>query len=565
MPLDGITVGFAAMELNNELAGGRVDRITQPEKDTVVLLIRADGKNKKLLLCASPSFARAHITQSSYVNPVNAPVFCMLLRKNLGGAKLLQVSQYEGDRVLIFDFQCLNEMGDTVSRKLVLEIMGHHSNLTLVSDGMILDAARHVSFDMSRVRQALPGLKFVMPPLQDNRDPYACSAEEMHTLISCREENLGKAIRNALRGLSEKTARELCERVARGESELPASCFTFEQATRLFDLLHRLRLAHSPQAVKNSSGEYIDILPFEYLTVDPALQQPFSTLSEAMDRVYSGRDRQDRIRQKALSLRHIIRTALEREEKKLTLQREEEAFGQKAESWRIFGELLNAQLYLVPRGQDSAALPDLYSEEGGTILIPLDRTLTPAQNAQRYFKKYRKAKVAAQTAAAQISQTLRSIELLENAASDLEKSESEDDLADIRLLLTEEGYIRREKNVSRKKQPESKPLSFVSPSGHTVLVGKNSIQNERITASGKSGDIWLHAKDIPGSHVLLRREDRAVTWEDILFAAGLAAKYSSSHSGGVQVDYTDRKYVRKVPGAPRGFVTYTNQKGLYIP
>ena len=566
MPLDGMTLGLMAEELDELLRGGKIEKITQPEKDTVILLVHAGGKNHKLLLCAAPSFARAHITTGDYVNPVNAPMFCMLLRKHLGSARISSITQYAGDRVLVLRFDCTNELGDPVQKALWLEIMGHHSNLTFVNEnGVIVDAVRHVGYDMSRVRQALPGVHFVPPPLQDKAVLAELDASALHSQISTFEGTLKQALQNRIRGLSACTANELSFRLSGFTASPAAAEFTLDDAERLKALWERLTASPAPRVMINDEDLPGDLLAFEHYTLSSEKQKPVPSLSAAADSVFGGRDKQDRQRQRSISLRKLIRNAIEREEKKLQLQREEEAFGSKADTWRIYGELLNAQLYLVQRGAERAQVQDFYSEDGGMIEIPLDKTLSPAQNAQKYFKKYRKAMGAAQSAREQISRTLRAITLLENVLDDLDKCETENDLSEVRSLLAENGYIKKEKEVKgKKKETPGRQMIFLSPTGHIVEVGKNSLQNERVTFSGRAGDLWLHAKDIPGSHVLIRRGESDITDADILFGAKLASFYSSRHGRGVQVDYTDKRNVKKPSGAPHGFVTYTGQHSLLV-
>lgn len=574
MPLDGMTLRFLARELDEELKGGRVERVTQPEKDIILLAMRAGGKNVKLLLCASPSFARAHLTEQSFSNPVEAPLFAMLLRKHLTYSRMDSVECVQGDRVLCFSFESRNEMGDPVQKQLYLEIMGHHSNLTLVTGGKIIDAARHVNYDMSRVRQALPGLDYVLPPLQDKIDPVEAAEADFAAMLSpgtdgIKDQRIDKILSERLRGLSAVTAREIACRITGMETPRLCDIDVKECAHRLYTFIGNMENMLQPCVQYGDDSTPADFYPFPYVSRDPATQKPVHSLSAAIDRFYSGRDRQDRLRQKSISLRRTLKGLREKEEKKLALQQEEIDNAAQAEKYRVWGELLNAQLYLVPRGVAAAVLPDLYDENGGTVEIPLEVALTPAQNAQKYFKRYRKARSAAHLAAEQAEKTRRSLLILETAEDDLERCETDSDFADIRDTLASAGLVKAApaagKNGKSKKREESKPLSFVSPSGLQIKVGKNSTQNERITSAARPGDIWLHAKDIPGSHVIIKKEgNTSVPDEDILFAARLASFYSKGKGKGVAVDYTDRKYVKKPAGAPEGFVTYTNQRNLIV-
>ena len=310
------------------------------------------------------------------------------------------------------------------------------------------------------------------------------------------------------------------------------------------------------------------MLPFSYLSLDTSLQSPCPTLSKALDQFYFGRDRQDRMQQKSASLKHLIKSCLEKDEKKLALQEEELSASARMEEYRIAGELLTAQVHLVPRGVDKVNLPNFYDPDGGEMCIDLDVSLTPAQNAQRYFKRYRKARAAQQIAKEQKEKTLQEISLLEQALFDLNACQTEDDLKDVKRTLEAAGIVKPQSQKGtkggRKKEPqrESKPMRYFAPDGTEILVGKNSVQNDRLTGSARGTDTWLHAKDMPGSHVICRSD--APSAETLLCAARLAAFYSKARGVQVPVDYTLRKYVKKPGGSAPGFVIYTNQRTLII-
>ena len=432
MPMDGLTLGFIARELQETLRDARVEKVTQPEKDMLVLLLRAQGKNHKLILSAAPSFARVHLTAASYQNPMDAPMFCMLMRKHLTGGRVTAIEQLGGDRVLHLTIENKDELGDTAPRELYLELMGRHSNLTLVMNGRIVDAIRHVSGDMSRVRQALPGLPFVPPPAQDKLDPREVTAEALLPRLQAQTGTLDKALGNCIRGLSPVAARELAFRatgLSRAEIEeldLPR----LAQVTA--DFVQRLPALAQPMAQLGEDGLITDVLPFPYLSLNPALQKSYPTLSAALDAFFFGRDRRDRMAQKSASLKHLIKTIMERDEKKLALQEEELTASARMEEYRIAGELLTAQAYLVPRGIERVQLQNFYDPDGGMMDIALDVALTPAQNAQKYFKRYRKARSAQEIAKAQKDKTLAELSILEQALFDLDECETEADLGDVR-------------------------------------------------------------------------------------------------------------------------------------
>ena len=565
MPMDGLTLGFMAKELNDTLLDGRVEKVTQPEKDMLVLVIRARGKNHKLLLSAAPSFARAHLTNANYQNPSDAPMFCMLMRKHLQGGRLIGLEQLGGDRVLKLTIESKDELGDSAPKELYLELMGRHSNLTLVKDGRIVDAIRHVSGDMSRVRQALPGLPFILPPAQDKIVPSELNEEALADRLVLLSGPLDKALAASIRGLSPTAAREIAFRASGFYRAELADLNISELSDVVCSLFRRMPGMAKPTAQFAPDGLIEDVLPFPYLSLETSLQKPFPTLSEALDTFYFGRDRRDRMNQKSQALKRLIKTHLEQKKKKLALQEEELTDSARMEEYRIAGELLTAQTYLVPRGADSVVLPNFYDPQNGTMEIALDVALTPSQNAQKYFKRYRKARVAQDLAKEQKEKTLKEIELLEQALFDLEESETEQDMADVRKALEEGGILKpsASKNGKKKpKQPESVPLRFEAPDGTEIIVGKNSAQNDRVTGSAKGTDTWLHAKDMPGSHVILKAEHPSPI--SLSMALQLAAWYSRGKGVSVPVDYTLRKYVKKPGGSPAGFVLYTNQKTLVI-
>ena len=561
MPMDGLTLGFMARELRETLGDGRIEKVSQPEKDMLVLVVRAQGKNYKLLLSAAPSFARAHLTDANYQNPADAPMFCMLMRKHLQGGRLTSLEQLGGDRVLKLTIENKDELGDTAPRELYLELMGRHSNLTLVKDGRIVDAIRHVSGDMSRVRQALPGLPFVPPPAQDKIDPAELTENALTERLSQLSGPLDKALAASIRGLSPTAAREIAFRATGLHRTELGDLDILELSNVVCSLFRRMPGMARPTAQMGPDGLMADVLPFPYLSLETNLQKPYPTLSAALDAFYFGRDRRDRMNQKSQALKRLIKTHLERDEKKLALQEEELTASAKMEEYRVAGELLTAQAYLVPRGAETVSLPNFYDPQGGDMEIALDVALTPAQNAQKYFKRYRKARVAQDLAKEQKEKTLREMELLEQALFDLEESETEQDMADVRKALEEGGIVKPAAAKGRKKkqkQPDSAPMRFLAPDGTEIIVGKNSAQNDRVTGAAKGTDTWLHAKDMPGSHVIVKSERPSP--DTLAMALRLAAWYSRGKGVSVPVDYTLRKHVKKPGGSPAGFVIYTNQK-----
>lgn len=565
MPMDGLTLGFMARELNAALAGGRIDKITQPERDTVILLIRSGNENRRLLLCASPNNARAHLTVSNFPNPLEPPALCMLLRKQLLGGRVLGVKQIGGDRVLHLDVDVVDELGDHVLRRLILELMGRHSNLMLVDgENKILEATRHVNADMSRVRQIQPGLTYVPPPAQDKLSPEDVTTESLLVYLTAQGDvPLNKALAASVTGLSNPAARELALRVLPAGTDRAGDME--DAAQRLADLLHRLPGMASPRVLIDDAGDAADVLAFPYLSHPLERQQEYPTLSGAMEKYFGVRDAQDRINQKAASMVRLLKGHVERCERKLALQEEELASAARMEEYRIMGELIHANLWQLHKGQSLAELDNFYDENGGKMLVPLDTRLTPQQNAQRYFKKYQKARSARETAAEQREKTLKELSCLEGALLDVGKCVGESDLEEIREELARTGYMKRVTNRRQQRVlPKSKPYRYLSSDGIELHVGKNAAQNDRLTTGARPNETWLHAKDMPGSHVIIRTEG-AVPDQTLLEAATLAAWYSKGQSSSsVPIDYTLRRYVKKPGGAAPGMVIYTNQRTLFM-
>ena len=559
MPMDGLTLGFAVRETEALILGGRIDKVTQPEKDTVILVIRAGNANQSLLLCSSANHARCHLTRAKFSNPLEPPAFCMLLRKQLLGGRVMGLRQIGGDRIVHLDMDVVDEMGDHVVRRLILEVMGRHSNLILTDgNSRILEAARHVDAGMSRVRQIQPGLTYEAPPAQDKLAPEDVTPEALSQRLAEQGEiPLKKALAGCVAGLSMQAAAELAFRV---QNENPE-----EIPGRLSDLLHRLPEMAAPQLLLNEQGDAEDMLPFPYFSRDLRLQKPCATLSDAIEACYGARDRQDRIREKSASMVRLLKGHIDRCERKLALQEEELAGAARMEEYRRMGDIINANLWQLKKGMERAELVDFYSEDAAPVVIPLDIRLTPAQNAQRYFKRYQKARSARQTAAEQKEKTLAELDYLESTLLDIGKCDGESELEEIRQDLVRTGYMK--KNTNRRTQralPESKPYHYVSSDGIDLYVGRNSAQNDRLTGSARPNETWLHAKDMPGSHVIIRKEGE-IPQETLKEAAQLAAWYSKGRaSASVPVDYTLRRHVKKPGGSAPGFVIYTNQHTLYM-
>ncbi|NLD52567.1 MAG: fibronectin/fibrinogen-binding protein [Clostridiales bacterium] len=562
MPLDGLTYGFIARELEAALLGGRVDKVQQPEKDMVLLHIRAAGQSHRLLINANPTGTRLHLTQNSYESPLEAPVFCMLMRKHLVAGRVQAIRQVEGDRLLCMEIAAQDELGEKRNKQLWFEAMGRHTNLSLVQEGRIIDSIRHVTDEMSRVRRMLPGASYEMPPAQNKLSPEALDGDLLAMRLNQEGGRADRAVAAVLSGIGVGTAREICLRLTGEEqpqlSALKVSAF----AHSLVRFVQALPAMAQPMLYLDEQGLPKEALPFPFLTLPHERQQAMDSLSQALDTLHYEKDRHNRLMQRSSAFRRTLKAAEERAIRKLALQEEELGAASRMEEYRVAGELLTAYGHMVQKGAESVTLPNYY--DGGEMEVLLEVALSPAQNAQRYFKKYRKAHTGRRLAAQQKEKTLEELRLIEDATFALQHARSQQDLSEIKEPMRQAGIIRREAVPRGKARPrkESQPLRYRSEEGFSILVGRNSLQNERLLKLAQGTDLWLHAKDMPGSHVIVQLEGREAPEATLLLAARLAAFYSKGEGVSVPVNYTLRRYVKKPGSAPAGFVTFTNEKLL---
>lgn len=562
--MDGFFLGFVTIELQNKLLGARVDRVLQPEKDELHLLLRNHGNTYRLLLSASASHPRAHLTNNAKQNPEEPPVFCMLLRKLIGAAHVASVEQIDGDRILEITFSCVDEIGDKINRILSCEIMGRHSNIILRDQtGRILDAIRHVGANVNRVRELKPGVQFIPPPSQEKLHPLKASPQMIGEALSCANPRFDRALADCFTGISIETAKEIACRLTTEESPYLDAEARTAIAPMLYDLLHALSEEGPPVIIRNETGEIVNVFPIPQKRIHLVFQQQIPEgPSAALDTFYLHRDRRERMTQKSATLLRTIKTHIERCENKLAVHQEMLANEAEAQEARINGELLTADLHQIPKGKVQAEVRDYYS--GGMRTVKLDPKLSPAQNAQKYFKQYQKMKEAQKRAGAMIDQINRELSVLEAQMDDVRKCENIQELDEIREELVRLGMLRsshtRKKPV---KKPPSMPITCRSSDGISIRVGKNSAQNDRLTLSAPPDFTWLHAKNMAGSHVTIDCTDppESTLHEAAMLAAWFSRGYQSSN---VPVDYTKRKYVKKPSGAASGFVIYTNQHTLYV-
>ncbi|MDO4547663.1 MAG: NFACT family protein [Clostridia bacterium] len=561
MPMDGLTLRAVAGELNSTLLGGRVDRVTQPERDEIIITIRNRGENHALLITTNANSARLNLTWIKKNNPLEPPAFCMILRKRLTGGRVSDVRLINGDRIVEIDFNCVNELGDDALLTLVCEFMGKHSNIILThSGGKIIDCARRVTEDISSVREVLPGLIYERPP-EHGKLPFDDIDEKaLAKILENSSGALSRAIAANVSGLSRQTAAEICERAALDRDARAGDVNPDVVASRISAFLSDTPFA--PEIVYDQDMPF-DVTAFPYGIYSHMRREKFETISQAVDIFYKKRDQAYRMTQKSSALRRVIKNNIERCEKKLALQLEALEGSANMEKYRVKGEMLTASLAGVKKGAKSVRLVDYYDPECREIEIELDEKLTPAQNAQRYFKLYQKARSAQKLASEQIEKTREELDYLDGQLFNLDECDEEAQLNEIREELEKLGYVNASHNRRQiKKLPPSKPLHY-RIKGVDILVGRNNVQNDRLTQSAQPDEIWLHAKDIPGSHVIILSQspDEGV----LLAGALLAAKHSKSgQSSSVPVDYTKKRYVKKPSGAKPGFVIYTHQKTLFV-
>ncbi len=566
MSMDGLSLYSAMNELNKRLAGGKIDKIQQTDKEELLLMVRSLGQTYRLLINASAADNRVQLTELKKQAPSEAPMFCMLLRKRIAGGKIVRFEQERLDRVLKISIETYNDLGDLSVFALYCELMGKHSNIILVNEkGVIVDAIKHVGLGMSSVRFVMPGLEYSAPPAQDKQDPSKASADDFSMAMCMVGMSIAKALSNAFFGLSPAVAAQL---VARYTDK--TECTQLSEAERE-ELAERLAAFYADMAqgkekasaVLNALGETEAVYPFAIAGGGIKL---YDSIGEALDSLYINSDRREWAKRHGASARKVLQNNIERCEKKLALYADALNSGEQMEKCRLYGELLTANLHSLKSGTDTAAVDNYYADPVERIAIPLDRQLTPGENAQRYYKKYQKLKAARDMAIVQREQTLSEQNYLEGQLDNLTKCTAENELSELIEELKDQGYIKRDKGGKKKmKLAASKPMHFVSSTGADIYVGKNNRQNDELTLRFASpNDIWMHTKNIPGSHVIVKgasEQDTATMTE----AALLAAYYSRARgSENVAVDYTPRKYVKKPAGAKPGMVIYTTNKTAYV-
>ena len=569
MAFDGITIAAMVSELKKDLTGGRINKIAQPENDELLITAKGANGSKRLLLSASASLPLIYFTSKNKVSPLTAPNFCMLLRKHVGSARIIGIRQPGMERVVEFELEHLNELGDVCHKVLIMELMGKHSNIIFCDDkNMILDSIKHVSCNVSSVREVLPGRPYFIPQTQEKLNPLTVTEEEFREKVCKKPMPVSKAIYTTLTGLSPVMAEELCFRASIDGSDAaqsldgPACTHLYHTFQRIMEQIREEDFTPTIVYRGDEPVEY-GVLPFQQYGSEYHFET-FETVSEMLESYYASRDTITRIRQKSADLRRIVQTALERNRKKLILQEKQMKDTQKKDKYKVYGELINTYGYGLPEGSRSFQALNYYTNE--EITIPLDPTLTPQENSKKYFERYGKLKRTEEALTGQIADTQSEIEHLESISNALDIALEESDLSQIKDELTEYGYIKKHYSGKKgaKMQAKSKPFHYLSSDGYDIYVGKNNYQNDELTFKLATGnDWWFHAKKMPGSHVVVKTKDGTLPDRTFEEAGILAAYYSKGKTAPkVEIDYLQKKNVKKPAGAKPGFVVYYTNYSL---
>ena len=569
MAFDGITIASLVKEFEDRLLGGRLYKIAQPEADELLITIKNEGKQYRLVLSASPSLPLVYLTDKNKQSPMTAPNFCMLLRKHLQNGRIVAISQPGLERAVRFQIEHLDEMGDLCQKTLIVEIMGKHSNVIFChADGTIIDSIKRVSALVSSVREVLPGKMYFMPQTVEKLQPLDATREQFVEQISGKPMPVFKAIYTSFVGISPIMAQEICYR-AKVDGEASVAALDRLGMERLkevfFDTMSKVREGQFEACVAYHKNEPVEFgaLPLSLYDQGEYHLKDFESISFLVEQYYAEKDTVSRIRQKSADIRKIVQTALERNVKKYDLQLAQMKDTEKREQYRIYGELINTYGYGLPEGSKQLEALNYYTNE--MITIPLDDTLSPKENAQKYFDKYAKMKRTYEALVSLTEEVKTQIEHLESIMASLDIAQAEEDLVQIREELEESGYVRRK--GGKKEKVTSKPFHYVSSDGFDMYVGKNNYQNDELTFKFATGnDWWFHAKGMPGSHVIVKTgpdgEMPDATFEE---AARLAAFYSKGKGQDkVEVDYIQKKHVKKPAGANPGFVVYYTNYSMMI-
>lgn len=566
MALDGIFLYSLAQEFKDKIIGGKVEKINQPEKDELLLSIKKDRVIFKLLISASAVYPRIHFTDITKENPMSPPMFCMLLRKYLTSSRIVDVRQLESDRVLFLDFQSKDEFGFDSIYTLVIEIMGRHSNVTLVraKDNMIMDSIKHVTPDINSIRCLYPGIKFVYPPSSEKLNPFNYTYEDLSKFVTESELKVDKNFfSKVFTGVSTGFSKELLNRLTLENITLSLENLNVinDYIYDVFNNLYNKNFYFATYSLENRLKDF-HCIKLTYMNDYHYIE--YNSPSKLLDKYYAEKDKEDRLSSRSSNLQKLVNTNLDRCLKKLDILKNNLKECAEKDTYRIFGELLTANIYNIKPGSETIEVLNYYSEDGELVKIKLDPNKSSSQNIQMYFKKYNKLKKSEEAASIQIESTKDEIRYLQSVLTNILNIEDYNSIDEIKNELMETGYIKFKKD-SKKKDKKSKPMHFISSDGIDIYVGKNNIQNDFLTLKfADKNDLWLHTKEIPGSHVIIKHKGNLpeTTLDE---AANLAAYYSKAKdSSKVAIDYTEARHVHKPNGAKPGMVIYYTNKTIYI-
>lgn len=574
MALDGAYLFCLREELEKNLVDARIDKIHQPAKEELILALRTREGNKKLYISARANSPRVHFTDIPLENPASPPMFCMLLRKRITGGRLSAIRQPGLERALYLDMDCINELGDTVRLTLAVEIMGRHSNIILIDEkGVVIDAVKRVDLEMSSIRPVLPGLSYSPPPATAGKLDLSMTQPSafLDAIEKGKDLPLSKAFLEVTHGLSPLLCREISHLATRGRDGVVSS-LTAEEKERFLFYLSRVKIAletgenRRPYLLTDDKGIPKD---FSFMAITQyglqALGQEMDSFSALLDTFYEKRDAAERMKQRSHDILRILSNTYDRTARKLSHQREELTRSADRDKWRIYGDLIHANMHIIPKGASQADLVNYYDPDCALMTVPLDPALSAAQNAQKYYKEYRKAQTAEEILAKQITQGEEELAYIDTVFDALSRASSWRELSELREELMAGGYLRIQRG-RQKPPPSLGPLEFRSDDGFTILVGRNNIQNDKLTLKTARGcDIWFHTKNIPGSHVIVLTNGQTPPDRTLEQAAMLAAFHSKA-AGSVQVpvDYAEVRHVRKPAGAKPGMVIYDNNLTAYV-
>ncbi len=573
MPLDSLTIHALIKELEPELVGAKIDKVQQPARDMLLLSIRGAAGNFRLVVSGGVVSARLNMTEESFDNPQSPPMFCMLMRKHIAGARITALYQPDFERMAVMELAAYDEMGFPEKKKLVIEMMGRGTNIILVGgDGHIIDCLRRVDAEMNPARQVLPGLIYRLPPKQDKLPFFTSDSGKKREFLQSTDGAVmaDRWLTNTFSGISPALAREMCAR-AFGSVSVRVGELSPEQRLNFADIMDAF-------CESANAGEFVPCMvlldgrPKEFSCVRLSQYEGVGEIviypgfSSLIDAFYTKKDKAENIRHRSQSLHRSVKNAYDRTLRKLELQRSDLKKTDARDELRKCGDLITANIYRLKKGMTEFETQDYYLEDCPIVKIKLDPQKTPQQNAAAYYKQYGKARSAAEHLVGLIETAERDAEYLQSVLDELERAENDGDLAEIRAELTQTGYLRQQKGKTRQSRQEHKPLVFRSTSGLDILVGRSNVQNDRLTSKlARRNDVWLHTQKIHGSHVILRTEDEQPDMQSIMEAAAIAAYYSQGRdSGKVPVDYTLVRYVKKPSGALPGKVIYTDYSTVMV-